>query len=275
MSRTPVYFLSHGGPNVMYEINHPAYAKLVEIGGEITGKVKPQAVVVFSAHWQASEDSVIEVNTSETTDLIYDFYGFPPHYYKEDYPNIGSKEISGKVIDALQSYRIKAKPVSRGLDHGVWAGFKVVFHPEKNPLRVPIVQVSLFRSEDPQQHYALGQALSHLRAQNIQIIVSGMAVHNLRSHFAAVGNSLVLPSTTSFDEALKTAVESLPAERRDRMAKLLLRGDARQAHPTFDHLLPIHIGAGAAGEDVGERLWTYREGGLSWAQYRFGMVEAV
>lgn len=54
------------------------------------------------------------------------------------------------------------------------------FNPEKNPLNVPIVQVSLFDDEDPNMHYALGKAISSLRDEGIQIIVSGMAVHNLR-----------------------------------------------------------------------------------------------
>jgi 4,5-DOPA dioxygenase extradiol len=56
----------------MYETNHPAYLKLQEIGKEVTEKVKPKAVVVFSAHWQAERD-VIEVNTAEITDLIYEY----------------------------------------------------------------------------------------------------------------------------------------------------------------------------------------------------------
>lgn len=76
MNKTPVYFLSHGGPNIMEDIKHPAYKKLQEIGQEITTKVKPKAIVVFSAHWQGFQDT-IEVNTMESGPLIYDFYGFP------------------------------------------------------------------------------------------------------------------------------------------------------------------------------------------------------
>lgn len=71
MTRTPVYFLSHGGPNIMESFDHPAYNKLQEIGREITQKVKPKGVVVFSAHWQA-ERSSIHVNTAEITELIYE-----------------------------------------------------------------------------------------------------------------------------------------------------------------------------------------------------------
>ncbi|MCJ1453067.1 hypothetical protein MMC28_003412 [Mycoblastus sanguinarius] len=255
----------------MYEVDHPAYKKLQQIGKEITTKVKPKAVVVFSAHWQAEEKNTIEINTKEINPLIYEATLTIP---KEKYPNVGSREISNQVIVSLKTSGIEVKPVSRGLDHGVWASFKVAFNPEENPLNVPIVQVSLFSSEHPNQHYNLGRAVAHLRSQNIAIIVSGMAVHNLRDLRYTMGNSKPLPYTSSFDEALKDAVTTLPAEREQKMAELLKRPDARQAHPTFDHLLPIFVGAGAAGEDVGERLFTLKEGSMSWAQYRFGAVAA-
>ena len=99
-----------------------------------------------------------------------------------------------------------------------------------------------------------------------------MAVHNLRDLRFSAGNASPLPYTASFDDALRDAAESSPEQRADAMAKLLKRPDARQAHPTFDHLLPIFVGAGAAGDDVGKRLWTLKEGSVSWAQYRFGTV---
>ncbi|KAL2871471.1 DODA-type extradiol aromatic ring-opening family dioxygenase [Aspergillus lucknowensis] len=270
--KTPVYFLSIGGPSMMYEVEHPAYKELSKIGWEITSKVKPRAVVVFSAHWQAGVDTV-QVNTAENTDLIYDFYGFPSHYYEEKYPNVGSKELATKVLDAFKQAGIKAEGVKRGLDHGVWAGFKCAFEPESNPLNVPIVQVSLFNTEDPMQHYRLGEAVQQLRDENILIIVAGMAVHNLGDFRFTRRNPQPLPYTVSFDEALKDAVTTPPAERARALADLLKRRDARQAHPTLDHLLPIHVGAGAAGEDLGKRLWTLKEGSMSWAQYRFGEID--
>ena len=56
------------------------------------------------------------------------------------------------------------------------------------------------------------------------------------------------------------------------MVRLLKRKDARKAHPAFEYLLSILIGAGAAGEDREKRLWTFTEGGFSWAMFRFGSV---
>lgn len=57
-------------PSVQYDTNHAAYSVLQSIGKEIT-QMKPTAVVVFSAHWQAGRDA-IEVNSAESTDLIYE-----------------------------------------------------------------------------------------------------------------------------------------------------------------------------------------------------------
>lgn len=207
MPRTPVYFLSHGGPNIMEDFNHPAYAKLQEIGKEITQKVQPKAVVVFSAHWQSSRNT-IEVNTVEKEqNLIYDYFGFPDHYYSVQYPNIGSKEVSSRVLGALKTAGIDAEGVSRGLDHGVFAPFTVAFNPKSNPLNVPLVQVSLFDSDDADQHYRLGEAMQGLRDEGVLVIVSGMAVHNLRDMWKAMQRPAPMPYTVSFDAALKEAAE--------------------------------------------------------------------
>lgn len=257
----------------MFETEHPAYGKLAALGKEITTNVKPSAVVVFSAHWQAGKNHV-EVNTAEMEPLIYDYYGFPAEYYRVQYPNVGSPALAQKVIGMFKEAGIEAKGVKRGLDHGVFAAFRCAFDPERNPLNVPIVQVSLFGTEDPSQHIKLGRALEPLRDENIVIIVSGMAVHNLRDMRFALGSRQPLPYAISFDAALKEAVETDPEKRDDAMVKLLKRPDARQAHPSFEHLLPIHIGVGAAGSDVGKRVWTLPEACFSWAQFRFGSVEA-
>lgn len=290
----------------MEETDHPAYAKLQEIGLEITQKVKPKAVVVrtsyhplplspspkpeegkartqltqfsenpqvFSAHWQGSQDTV-QVNTAESLPLIYDFYGFPKHYYSLQFPNIGSPELAQRLLDLFAQRGIKATGVQRGLDHGVWAGFTCLFNPSTNPLGVPVVQVSLFGSEDPDQHYKLGEAIASLREEGVVVIGSGMAVHNLRDMWKAMQSPMPMPYTVSFDAALKDAVEAKPEQRQRAMEELVQRPDARKAHPSFDHLLPVHVAAGAAGGDVGKRVWTLPEGSMAWAQFRFGEVSA-
>ena len=250
----------------------PVYSKLQAIGRNITQQVQPKAVVVFSAHWQGDRD-MIEVNTAESLDLIYDFGGFPAHFYSIKYPNRGSPELAKRLLGLFADAGIKAKGVRRGLDHGVWASFMCAFNPAENPLNVPIVQVSLFDSDDPDQHYRLGQAVSSLRDEGVLVVASGMAVHNLRDHFSS-HSVIPKPYTVSFDDALKDAVQQDPEQRQMAMKQLMKRSDLRRAHPSLEHLLPIHVAAGAAGADVGKQVWTLPEGSMSWAQYRFGEVGA-
>ena len=109
-------------------------------------------MVVLSAHWEGGRDFVegkqfsvqllILVNTEENASLIYDFYGFPTHYYKVKYPNRGSKQLAEQVVSLLRNHGIKVSGTDRGLDHGIWVPFKVAFDPEDNPLTIPIVQGS-------------------------------------------------------------------------------------------------------------------------------------
>lgn len=60
----------------MYNKDHAVYPVLQAIGKEITQKVKPKAVVVFSAHWQA-KPNLIQLNNAVDTDLIYESVAIP------------------------------------------------------------------------------------------------------------------------------------------------------------------------------------------------------
>ncbi|KAK8166544.1 aromatic ring-opening dioxygenase LigB subunit [Phyllosticta citrichinensis] len=260
-------------PGIVEEPESPAYQSLEDIAREITEQVKPRAVVIFSAHWQGRQSGGL-VNTAEITDVIYE----------QDAELLW---LSGLVLPAQVSARGKPRPgskcyvkagtggigytlVDRGLDHGAWVPLRIAFDPEKNPLRVPVVQVCIFKNEDPEEHFRLRQAVAKLREEGVLIICSGMAVHNLRDMWSAAGESRPLPYVGSFDNALKQAVTAEPGKRRREMSALLKRGDARQAHLSFDHLLPCHVAAGAAEEDAGTQLFTMLETSMSWAQYRFG-----
>lgn len=255
-------------PDVQYNTTHPVYPVLQKIGREITS-LRPKAVVVFSGHWQSTP---INVNTAASTDLIYDFYGFPSHFYKATYPNVGSPELASRILALLESAAIPAEGVRRGLDHGVWSGFNVAFDPAANPLGCPLVQVSLFSSEDPGAHYALGRAVASLRDEGVVVIGAGMSVHNLRDFRFGGAGGRPMPYAVSFDEALRDACLADPAEREGRMAEACKRADARQAHPWMDHLMPVYVAAGAAAEEKGTQIWTMQEASFAWAQYRFGEV---
>jgi len=170
---------------------------------------------------------------------------------------------------------ISVEGTKRGLDHGVWAPFKCMFDASKNPLNIPIIQISIYDNEDAYSHHTLGKAVSSLREQGYVIICSGMLVHNLPEFFK-LGEDEIPDYVPAFEEAVKHAVTGTGPgeERRIAMEGLLSREDIRGAHPTFEHLLPVHVAAGAAEGEKAVQMWTMQERSMSWAQYRFGEVAA-
>ncbi|KAJ5587759.1 aromatic ring-opening dioxygenase LigB subunit [Penicillium hispanicum] len=156
---------------------------------------------------------------------------FSPHRYEYDYPNKGSPEIAGRVIDKfgagieLQRVIMEPWPWCLGLD----------FDPPKNPLYEFLL-------------------LGSLRDDGILIIGVGMAVHDLREVRATRGSGQTMPYTFSFDETLKEATTADPAEGQMKMSAVMSRRDTGQLYPTFEHMLAIHVVAGTAGRDIGKRL---------------------
>ncbi len=120
----------------------------------------------------------------------------------------GGSEQSAKIVEKESRYHGRGRGARIGPASGLFQvryatvciqtisnadEENAAFEPETNPLNVPLVQVSLFNTEDPDQHYRLGQAVASLREQNILIIVSGMAVHNLRDLRFTFGSPAPMP----------------------------------------------------------------------------------
>lgn len=52
--------------------------------------------------------------------------------------------------------------MERGVDHGIWVPFKVMFPPDK-PLEVPVIQISTLHGYDLENQIRLGEAIKSLR----------------------------------------------------------------------------------------------------------------
>jgi 4,5-DOPA dioxygenase extradiol len=221
----PTIFFGHGNPmNAMAENSYTeAWAA---IGKSIP---RPKAVLSVSAHWYIPYCAVT-ANLQPPT--IHDFGGFPEELYRIEYPAPGSLELASRVKDLLLPVAVSLDE-SWGLDHGTWSVLKHVF-PAAD---IPIVQLSIDRSQSPLYHYELGKRLAPLREDGVLIIGSGNIVHNLSAY---VWDE---PGIQPFDWALR-----FEAQARD----LILHGDdaplvnyenfgrdARLAVPTPEHYLPL------------------------------------
>ncbi|RUP47281.1 Extradiol ring-cleavage dioxygenase, class III enzyme, subunit B [Jimgerdemannia flammicorona] len=270
--KAPVFFISHGGPNLLEDNEKPG--KFYEwLGKKIREEIKPKAIVIFSAHWQGTANKVY-VETSEKPKLIYDFGGFPQHYYTQEWDHKGSPELATRVVDMLKKMRnnainagIEAEGQKRGIDHGAWVPLKRAMN--SNP-DIPVVQVSQFYSESMEAHVELGAALAPLRNENILIIGSGAAVHNLREFFSTM-NKPTPSYVTQFDKDMTRMVtKHVGADRIAALNTLKNHASLRKCHPTIEHLVPLHIAAGAAGEDRANKELDSNTGTLGWGSFSFG-----
>jgi aromatic ring-opening dioxygenase catalytic subunit (LigB family) len=186
--------------------------------------------------------------TSAAPPMLYDYYGFPPESYEITWPAPGNPELAARVRGLLEHAGFEtAADAERGYDHGTFVPLKLTY-PDAD---MPICQLSLIRGLDPAKHIALGRALAPLRDEGVFIIGSGLSYHNLRAFGPGAR-----PVSVAFDSWLREAI-SLPAEARDRaLVGWSSAPAARQAHPREEHLLPLMVVAGAAGDDLG--MITYK-----------------
>jgi aromatic ring-opening dioxygenase catalytic subunit (LigB family) len=119
---------------------------------------------------------------------------------------------------------------------------------------------------DPTRHLAIGQALAPLRAEDVLIVGSGMSYHNMAAAFSG-GTA---PGAATFDRWLGSAVAADRAVRDAQLKSWERAPDARLAHPREEHLIPLLVAAGAAGEDRGTRIFNDRILGFEISGFRFG-----
>jgi 4,5-DOPA dioxygenase extradiol len=82
----------------------------------------------------------------------------------------------------------------------------------------------------------------------------------------------VYPFTLAFNNATVLAtISKRGLQREEEIKEIFKREDLRFAHPTLEHLMPLAVCVGAAGEDGAECLFkTVEYGALGWASFCFG-----
>ncbi len=263
--RTPVIFMPHGGgPWRFVETGLPrdeldslaAYLRAVPAAYD----PPPRALLVVSGHW---EEAVPTLTSAAHPTLYYDYAGFPPESYTLTWPAPGDPALAGRVQGLLADAGFRsATDATRGFDHGTFIPLKLAW-PEP---RIPTVQLSLIRGLDPRQHLALGRALRPLREEGVAIIGSGLSFHNLRALFRGSAHQ----AAAAFDDWLRVAVTRPEVERDAALAAWASAPGARAAHPREEHLLPLLVTAGAAGDDLGRVAWSGTTVGHRHSAVHFG-----
>ncbi len=265
-SRQPTFYLPHGGGPCFFMENTRGPAGMwdgmaVFLRGLIaTLDVKPKAVVVVSGHW---ETPGFAVNTAANPALLFDYYGFPDHTYRLTYPVPGSPQLAHRVRGLLEGAGLAtSEDAQRGLDHGVFVPFLLLL-PDAD---VPIVEISLRADLDPAAHLRAGAALAPLRDEGVLVVGTGMSFHNMR----AFGPAAAEPSKR-FDVWLtEAATAPTAAARNEALIGWADAPAARASHPREEHLLPLMVAAGAAGDDLGTKVYEDQVLGATVSAFRFG-----
>ena len=239
ISTQPALFVPHGAPTFALRPG-AAGAALVAAARALA---HPRAIVIVSAHWDTATPTV---GFAERPDTIHDFWGFPEELYTLRYPATGCREAAQEVVAAIAAAGLPVqRDEQRGLDHGAWIPLRLMF-PDAD---MPVIPLSLQSQGGPEAAWRLGRALAPLAARGFLVIGSGNVTHNLRDFQIAWRQGGQTPDyVRAFADWM---ADRLAAH--DLAALLDYRQQAPgavQAHPTDEHLLPLYVALGAAGDSA-------------------------
>lgn len=263
--RLPVVFVPHGGgpwPFVEMGINADERRALIDYLRAVAALPlrPPSALLVVSAHW---EQPIPTVLAAPRPPLLYDYVGFPPESYELTWPAPGAPALAARVCKLLANAGFPtAQDDTRGFDHGTFVPLKVTYPAAE----IPTIQLSLMQGLDPEEHLRMGRALASLRNEGVFIIGSGMSYHNMRGF----GRATAKDESRQFDTWLRHAVEEEPVDRDRLLAEWTKAPAARLSHPREEHLLPLMVVAGAAGEDRGTTSYNDLFMGVHLSAFHFG-----
>jgi aromatic ring-opening dioxygenase catalytic subunit (LigB family) len=293
----PSLFISHGaGPAFFMKAGSNDMFKPIDMNSQPALEFKavgehpvanglpeaPDAIVLISAHWE--EPDAIHVLATPKPPLLFDYYGFPPETYQLSYPAPGNPGLAREIVDLINAElaahtefpaRAALDTSTRGWDHGVFIPL-LLLYPKAN---IPVVQVSLHSSLNPELHVAIGRAIGPLRAKNVLILGSGQATHPMATRGS--GDPAAVPKFMAWLEAVvgegpnDTRLQRLVGGFKDPRVVPLIRANH---NPRTEHFAPLFVVLGAAQGAPGRDLFhhgpghdlRFANGAFSLASWLFG-----
>ena len=230
----PALYIGHGAPPLL---DDPVWSS--ELAALARSLPRPRAILIVSAHWESAPVGLSA--TQAHADLVYDFGGFDPKYYRMRYDtpdaSVLARDVASLFADGINVHQ----HVSRGLDHGAWVPLRIMY-PDAD---IPVLQMSL-PTTDPEQLVRLGARLRPLRESGVLIIGSGFLTHGLP--FLRDWRIEAVPPGWSVDFDL-WAAEALATADVDTLMRYASDAPGMPyAHPTVEHFTPLFVALGAAAD---------------------------
>jgi len=230
----PALYLGHGAPPLL---DDPTW--MAELAGWSATLPRPTSILMVSAHWQTAP---MAIGATTTVPLVYDFYGFPEHYYRLQYRSPGAPELAASVKALMPANEPILDRPTRGLDHGAWVPLMAMY-PDAD---IPVLQMSM-PDLDPERLFEIGRRLAPLRDEGVLVVGSGFLTHGLPFIGEYWDGRPGAPAwSMEFD---RWAAEAL--DRGDLDTLFAFREKAPgmpYAHPTVEHFAPLFVTLGAAAK---------------------------
>jgi 4,5-DOPA dioxygenase extradiol len=225
-------YLGHGAPPLLED---PVW--MAELRAWSAAMPRPSSILIVSAHW---ESVPIALSATSPVPLVYDFYGFPEHYYRMRYDAPGAPQLAARVRALMPAAEPIVHRERRGLDHGAWVPLKAMY-PEAD---IPVLQMSM-PDLDPGHLFEVGRRLAPLRDEGVLIVGSGFLTHGLPFiHEYFLGKPGAPRWSIEFDQ---WAMEALNRGDLDELFAFRERAPGMPyAHPTVEHFAPLFVTLGAA-----------------------------
>ncbi len=153
--RMPALYLGHGAPPLL---DDPVWSG--ELRDLAATFARPTAILIVSAHWESAPLTLSA--SGPGTELVYDFGGFDPKYYRMRYDAPDASALATRIAAMMPDTEPVHQHASRGLDHGAWVPLRIMY-PEAD---IPVLQMSL-PTHDPYRLLTLGSRLRELRDEGV------------------------------------------------------------------------------------------------------------
>jgi 4,5-DOPA dioxygenase extradiol len=197
MTRLPALFIGHGSPYNLFDRNDFTQS-LKNFNEKLFSKYKPRAIILISAHWLTRGTFL---TGDDNPRMIYDYYGFPKHFYEYKYPAKGSSKIAKEIVESIPN--IFNTTQEWGIDHAA----TIVLENLIPSGEIPVIELSLDIRYPPQYHFELGQKLTNLRERNLLFIGSGNLIHTFREFNWNI-DAEPFEWATKLDSLQKVAIDS-------------------------------------------------------------------
>jgi len=254
-TRIEPLFVSHGSPETALR-QTAAHHFLKSFS---TDSPRPRAILTVSAHFETDVPALV---SDPAPGMIYDFGGFDPRLRDIVYAAPGAPDVAAAAHKLLADAGLGPEMVEqRGYDHGVWVPL-VLIYPQAD---IPVAQLSVQPGRDAAWHYSIGRALAPLADDGVLVLGSGSLTHNLHELFTSgrmtSGDTSSVPWVDAF---ARWIAERLGESDTDALLDYRRQAPfAVENHPSDEHLMPLYVALGAAGENAsGIRIHDSVEFGL-------------